>query len=58
MFTVRTVLPGVEGTDARPTLVRRVSERMITVFSGKIATCVGAAAEVASLVEERLSEIA
>jgi hypothetical protein len=58
MFTVRAVLPGVEGTDARPTLVRRISDRVITVFSGKIATCVGAATEVASLVDERLSESA
>ena len=58
MFTVRAVLPGVEGTDARPTIVRRVSERVITVFSGKIATCVAAAAQVASLVEEPLSESA
>ena len=58
MFTVRTVLPGVEGTDARPTLVRRINERVITVFSGKIATCLGAAAMVASLAEERLSESA
>lgn len=56
MYTVRTVLPGVEGTDARPTLVRRVNERIVTVFSGKIATCLGAAAMVASLAEERLSE--
>lgn len=58
MFTVRAVLPGVEGTDARPTLVRRVSDRVITVFSGKIATCVAAAAQVASLVEEPVSESA
>ena len=58
MFTVRAVLPGVEGTDARPTIVRWVNERVITVFSGKIATCIGAAAHVASLVEEHLSESA
>jgi glycine/D-amino acid oxidase-like deaminating enzyme len=58
MFTVRAVLPGVEGTDARPTLVRRVNDRVITVFSGKIATCIEASVKVASLVEERLSEIA
>ena len=58
MFTVRAVLPGVEGTDARPTIVRRVSDRVITVFSGKIATCVAAAAQVAALVEEPLSESA
>ena len=58
MYTVRTVLPGVEGTDTRPTLVRRVNDRVITVFSGKIATCVAAAAEVASLVDEAVGECA
>ncbi len=55
MYTVRAVLPGVEGTDSRPTLVRQVDDRIITVFSGKIATCVGAALQVASLVDDRLS---
>ena len=55
MYTVRAVLPGVEGTDSRPTLVRQVDDRIITVFSGKIATCVAAALQVASLVDDRLS---
>ena len=50
MFTIRTVLPGKEATDERPTIVRRVSERLITVFSGKIGTCAQAASEVAALV--------
>jgi FAD dependent oxidoreductase len=51
MFAIRTVFPGLEETDARPTLVGRVGERVITVFSGKIGTCVQAAREVAALVE-------
>ena len=51
MFAIRTVLPGLDDTDARPTLVRRLEERVITVFSGKIGTCVQAAEEVAALVE-------
>ena len=51
MFAIRTVFPGLDDTDARPTLVRRLGERVITVFSGKIGTCVQAAEEVAELVE-------
>jgi len=49
MFTVRTVLPNTDATDTRPTLVRRVSDRVITLFSGKIGTCVTAAEQVAQL---------
>ena len=51
MFTVRAVLPNCDDTDERPTLVRRVDERLITLFSGKIGTCVDAALEVASIIE-------
>jgi hypothetical protein len=51
MFTIRAVLPGLDATDARPTLVTRVDERVIVVFSGKIGTCVRAADEVADLIE-------
>lgn len=53
MYTVRAVLPDVDGTDERPTLVREIDQRMISVFSGKIATCVRAAGEVARLIDER-----
>ena len=53
MFTIRAVLPGVDRTDERPTLVRQVDERMITVFSGKIDTCIKAADTVAELVDAR-----
>jgi hypothetical protein len=53
MFTVRTVLPGLEATDERPTLVTAVDERLVTVFSGKVGTCVRAAEEVAAIVAER-----
>jgi hypothetical protein len=52
MFTIRAVLPGLDTTDARPTLVTRLDERVITVFSGKIGTCVRAADEVAALIDE------
>jgi hypothetical protein len=46
MFTVRTVLPDVDATDERPTFVHRIDERMVTLFSGKIGTCVEAAQSV------------
>ena len=44
-YTVRTVLPDKEETDARPTLVDR-SENVFQIFGGKIGTCVNAAAGV------------
>ena len=50
-FTVRAVLPGVDATDARPTLVER-NGRIISILSGKIATAVSAAEQVAALVRE------
>jgi len=49
MFTIRAVLPGVEETDERPTIVRQINNQTITVFSGKIPTCVDAAEEVVQL---------
>jgi len=51
MFTVRTVLPDKDDTDERPTIVRRVGERIVSIFSGKIPNCVAAAEEVAALVD-------
>ncbi|WP_182882300.1 FAD-dependent oxidoreductase [Microbispora sp. H10949] len=50
LFTIRAVLPHVEDTDARPTLVHRINERVTSVFSGKISTCVDAAREVVRIV--------
>ncbi len=52
MFTIRTVLPNVHATDERRTSVNRVSERLITLFSGKIDSCVAAADAVAAIVEQ------
>ena len=43
MFTVRAVLPDMDKTDARPTLVERMDDQVVRVFSGKIGTCVDAA---------------
>jgi hypothetical protein len=50
MFTIRTVLPNVDATDERPTVVSKVGDKIIQVFSGKIGNCVEAANEVLKLV--------
>ena len=50
MYTIRTVLPRLEKTDARPTLVKRFGEKYIQIFSGKIGNCVDAAKEAVSLI--------
>jgi len=52
MFTIRAVPPRVEDTDERPTLVKKINEQIITVFSGKITTCVEAANEVKKIIQK------
>ena len=52
MFTIRAVPPRVEDTDERPTLVKKINEKIITVFSGKITTCVEAANEVKKIIQK------
>jgi len=49
LYTIRTVLPRLEKTDARPTIVTKLSDRYIRIFSGKIGNCVEAAKEVVAL---------
>lgn len=39
MFTIRAVLPYVDKTDERPTIISNINEKVINVFSGKIDTC-------------------
>lgn len=46
MFTVRAVLPHIDETDGRPTIVSQVNANTLALFSGKIGTCVEAAREV------------
>lgn len=48
MFTIRAVLPDLEATDDRPTLVER-DGNVISIFSGKIDTAVNAAEQVVML---------
>ena len=43
MFTFRTVLPNREHDDARPTIYEFENDNLITIFSGKIVTCVDTA---------------
>jgi hypothetical protein len=45
LFTIRTVLPRMDATDARPTIVSKLTDRHIRIFSGKIGNCVEAAKE-------------
>lgn len=52
MFTIRTTLPHQEKTDRRPTLVTRVNDCVITIFSGKLSNCVEAADTVLRMVQE------
>lgn len=52
MYTIRTVLPNVDHTDERPTLVKRINNKIINVFSGKIGNCVEASEEVLKLLRE------
>ena len=50
MFTVRAVLPGLDATDERPTLVEVLDDQVIRIFSGKIGTCVAAANKVMDMI--------
>jgi hypothetical protein len=58
LFTVRTVLPGLDATDARPTMVSALDDRFINIFSGKIGNCVVAAEEAVALISPAESQIA
>lgn len=49
LFTIRTVLPRMEKTDARPTLVTPIGDKYIQIFSGKVGNCVDAAKKVVQL---------
>lgn len=51
-FIIKTLLPEVEKKDERPTLINKIDKKVITVFSGKIVTCVKAAEKVAALINK------
>jgi hypothetical protein len=46
MWTVRAVLPHMDETDARPTLVQALDAQCIRIFSGKLGTAVEAARQI------------
>jgi hypothetical protein len=48
MFTFRTVKPNHEHDDARPTIVNLAKKNLVTIFSGKICTCLTAAKDAAN----------
>ena len=50
MFTVRTVLSHRDYDDARPTLVMKESDKVFTIFSGKIGTCVKASNQLVKMI--------
>jgi len=50
MYTIRTVLPNVDDTDTRPTIVTAVNDKLINVFAGKFSQCVDAADKVCRLI--------
>lgn len=39
-FTYRVVLPDLDATDARPTVLRWATNKIVNIFSGKLDTCV------------------
>jgi len=53
MYTFRTVLPNQEATDSRPTIVERVNDQVVTIFSGKIGNCVQTTDKILELVQEK-----
>ena len=52
-FCIKTVLPEVDSTDARPTLVEMIDKKIITIFSGKISTCMHAANQLEKLIKAK-----
>lgn len=51
-FCIKTVLPHIDNTDARPTLIRNIDNKTITIFSGKILTCIETANKVCQIIEK------
>jgi hypothetical protein len=58
VFVLRAVLAGEEATDRRPTLVERVDDQVVRIFSGKLGTAVVAARAALSAVSGQKSKAA
>jgi hypothetical protein len=52
-FCIKTTLPNVDSTDERHTLINKINEKIVTVFSGKIPTCVEAAKTIEEIVKNK-----
>ena len=46
------MLPFKDHTDERPTIVQKVNDPIVTVFSGKIGTCIDVAEEIVRIVRD------
>lgn len=53
MYTIRTVLPRVDHTDERPTIVNAIDDRIITIYSGKVGNSVKAARDVLECIHSK-----
>ena len=51
-FCVRATLSNVDATDSRPTIIDQIDEKIITVFSGKIPTCIHAAQKIKKMLNK------
>ena len=51
MWTVRAVLPDLDATDARPTVVSRVDDQVVKIFSGKLGCAVTSAQHVQQMLD-------
>lgn len=58
VFSVRALLPDQEKTDARPTLVQRMDEQVIRIFSGKMGTAVTAARDAVAMLRRMEGKLA
>ncbi len=57
MYTIRTVPPYRNYDDARPTIVEQVSDKFVTVFSGKIGTCVEVGDQILAIAQRRRASL-
>jgi len=50
-FCVKTTLSNVDKTDKRPTVINQINKKIITVFAGKIPTCISTAQKISKIVD-------
>jgi len=55
MYTIRTVLPKVDATDERPTIIESLDHRVFTIYSGKVGNSVQAARDVVAMITASLA---